>query len=48
MEVPAQPALEAGALFDQVISVIDQKAKLSGFAVESDHGEVRFAQGSSS
>ena len=45
VEVPAQPALNLGPLFDQVIAVIHQETQLSSLAVELDDGEVGFAHG---
>ena len=43
--MPAQAALEASALFDQVITVVDEQPQLPGLAVEPDDGQVGFPQG---
>ena len=44
VQVPAQAALDAGALADQVGAVVDEQAQLALGAVEAGLGQVRLAQ----
>ena len=48
VEVPTQSALDASPLGHEVVSVIDEQAKLPGFSVQACHGQPRLSQCGSS